>query len=74
MASVAKNTKIRILEEHAKRQAHDMAIATWDSNLGKKEVIAERKRNEEGELEWFEYPISFNFCLILTQLYEQKKN
>lgn len=49
LASVAKDARIRQLEEHAKRQQDDFAKALWDSSLGKKGALAERKRVKEGK-------------------------
>ena len=48
MASVAKEARIRQLAEHTKRQSDDFAKALWDSSLGKKGALAERKRMESG--------------------------
>ena len=48
LASVAKDARIRQMEEHSRRQQDDFAKALWDSNLGKKGALAERKRNKDG--------------------------
>ena len=45
--SVARDIKLRYLEEHAKRQAEAVSVAKWEVKLLQKDEIANRKRTEE---------------------------
>lgn len=45
--SVARDIKLRYLEEHAKRQAEAVSVAKWENKLLQKDEIATRKRVEE---------------------------
>lgn len=45
-SSVARDVKLRLLEEAAKHQADCLAVARWDNALAIKDVIASRKRQE----------------------------
>jgi hypothetical protein len=46
-ASVARDVKMRQSEEAAKLQAEYLAVARWDSALGRKDAISTKKWNEE---------------------------
>mmetsp|Transcript_10140 Transcript_10140/g.10978 ORF Transcript_10140/g.10978 Transcript_10140/m.10978 type:complete len:110 (+) Transcript_10140:38-367(+) len=45
--SVARDIKLRYLEEHSKRQAEAVAAAKWEVKLLEKDEIGNRKRTEE---------------------------
>lgn len=45
--SVARDIKLRSLEEHTKHQAEAMAAARWEAALVRKDEVANRKRVEE---------------------------
>lgn len=45
--SVAKDIKIRQLEEHAKRQSEALGAARWENALVQKDELCTRKRTEE---------------------------
>jgi Skp family chaperone for outer membrane proteins len=45
--SVARDIKLRQLEEHSKRQAEAVSLARWESKLLQKDDTANRKRMEE---------------------------
>ncbi len=45
-ASVARDIKLRLLDEHAKGQADALAVAKWEVALGQKDVDAAKKRSE----------------------------
>jgi hypothetical protein len=46
-ASVARDIKVRQLNEHAKNQADALSVARWELGLTAKEVKADKKRLEE---------------------------
>jgi hypothetical protein len=45
--SVARDIKLRHLEEHSKRQSEAVSLARWESKLLQKDETANRKRMEE---------------------------
>jgi formate-dependent phosphoribosylglycinamide formyltransferase (GAR transformylase) len=46
-ASVARDIKVRQLNEHAKKQADALSVAKWELQLSAKDEIVKRKRMEE---------------------------
>lgn len=46
-ASVARDLKLRAMEEHAKRQADAVSAARWEGTLTLKDERARQKRREE---------------------------
>lgn len=50
-ASVARDLKLRGLEEHTKHQAVALEVARWENTLNQKDERATRKRREEQILE-----------------------
>jgi len=45
-SSVARDVKVRMMEEAAKHQSDCLAVARWDAALAVKDVVAARKRQE----------------------------
>ena len=45
-SSVARDVKLRLLEEAAKHQADCLAVARWDNALATKDLIVTRRRQE----------------------------
>ena len=45
--SVARDIKVRQLNEHAKHQADALSVAKWELNLTAKDEIVTKKRKEE---------------------------
>jgi|EP01033_Poteriospumella_lacustris_P006870 hypothetical protein len=50
-ASVARDLKLRGLEEHARHQSIAVEVARWENTLNQKDERANRKRREEQILE-----------------------
>jgi hypothetical protein len=50
-ASVARDLKLRHLEEHAKRQAEAISAAKWESTLQAKDELSNKKRMESRIIE-----------------------
>lgn len=49
--SVARDLKLRQLEEHARRQADALAAAKWEVSFSAKEAVATKKRLDDKILE-----------------------
>lgn len=45
-ASVARDIKLRLMDEAVSQQNAALGVARWENALGVKDVVAERKRNE----------------------------
>lgn len=46
-AAVARDIKLRYLDDHVRRQAESMSLAKWELNLTKKDALAVQHRYEE---------------------------
>ena len=46
-ASVARDIKLRLMDEAVAQQNGALAVARWENALGVKDVVADRKRSEE---------------------------
>lgn len=46
-ASMARDIKLRVMDEAVARQVVSLSVARWENALGTKDVIADRKRAEE---------------------------